>query len=78
MLHGRFAVIGRGQRQQGSRAHGNYVDFEFLMYQGGIMFVPGPMEHLKSHALAFVAGALVLVASNLYSRYLARQRSENI
>ena len=40
------------------------------------MFVPGPMEHLKSHALAFVAGALVLAAANLYSCYLAYQRSE--
>lgn len=60
-----------------ARAHDNYVDSEIVMCEGGIMFVPGPMEHLKSHALAFVAGALVLVASNLYSRYLARQRSEN-
>ncbi len=42
------------------------------------MFVPGPMEHLKSHALAFVAGALVFVAANLYSRYLARQNSDNV
>lgn len=40
------------------------------------MFVPGPMEHLKSHTLAFVAGALTLVAANLYSRYLARQRCQ--
>jgi hypothetical protein len=42
------------------------------------MLVPSPMEHLKSHAIAFVAGALTLVAVNLYSRHLARQHSENV
>jgi hypothetical protein len=74
VLHGRPVVIGRRLWQQGSRACGKPVDLEFAVFKGGIMFVPGPMEHLKSHAIAFVAGALTLVAANLYSRFLARQR----
>lgn len=35
---------------------------------------PGPMEHLKSHAIAFIAGSLTIIATNLYSKYLASRQ----
>ena len=34
---------------------------------------PSPMEFLKSHAIAFLAGAVTVAAVQLYGRLISRQ-----
>ena len=34
---------------------------------------PSPMEFLKSHAIAFLAGAVTVAAAQLYCRLISRQ-----
>lgn len=41
------------------------------------MIIPGPMEYLKSHVIAFVAGAITVILANAYVRYEARQSEGN-
>lgn len=33
---------------------------------------PGPMEYLKSHAIAFVAGAVTVIVANAYVKLTTR------
>jgi hypothetical protein len=33
---------------------------------------PGPMEYLKSHALAFIAGAATILIANTYTRVMKK------
>lgn len=35
--------------------------------------LPSPMEFLKSHAIAFLAGAVTVAASQLYSKLVSRR-----
>lgn len=37
------------------------------------MFIPGPNEYLKSHAIAFVAGAIAMIAMSVYAKLLQRK-----
>lgn len=34
--------------------------------------LPGPMDFLKSHAIAFLAGAATVIAAQLYGRLATR------
>jgi len=34
------------------------------------MLIPGPVEYLKSHAAAFLAGALAVVAARIYAKWV--------
>jgi hypothetical protein len=34
--------------------------------------IPSPMEYLKSHAIAFIAGALTVATAQLYGRLIAK------
>lgn len=35
------------------------------------MFIPGPNEYLKSHAIAFIGGALAVTLARLYAQWKA-------
>lgn len=35
--------------------------------------IPGPMEFLKSHAIAFLAGAVTVAAAQLYGKFISRR-----
>lgn len=34
--------------------------------------IPGPMEFLKSHAIAFLAGAITIAAAQLYGKLVSK------
>jgi len=38
---------------------------------------PGPMEYLKSHAIAFVAGAVTIILANAYVSFTASRNVQN-
>jgi hypothetical protein len=35
--------------------------------------LPGPMEYLKSHAIAFVAGAVTVIVARMYVKFTCRR-----
>ncbi len=35
------------------------------------MLIPSPTEYLKTHIIAFLAGAAVMVGTQLYARYVS-------
>ena len=35
------------------------------------MLIPGPTEYLKTHIIAFVAGAVTMVAAHLYAKLMS-------